>query len=1396
RRGGESAATAGAGPHAPSLLPYPPLRMITVQATEEDMAEIEELIAILDVPGSEKFETVTLANSDANAVAGTLEQMFAGASRGRGRGGATVGTTGPRFIGEDGGNVLFFSAPLGMHDDIRDAIKTIEESGQEATTPRPIILEYATPTDVASAIQDAYGGGGGSRGSRRSGRSGRTNARFTISGHDASKRLFVLTSDDETFADIERLAKSLDKPAEMGFEMRIIPFKHASARAVHEMLTKLVKDYLGRIRGSGGSVEPFAAEVDEKTNSMIILGGPTVFEFIQNAIAVVDIPANRPPKPGFLMIALKNADAQEVATNINNVWGKKKARAGEDPPHAEANRQLNILIVHGTEAQVSEIKTQFIDPLEEHKPPELLTETVTLQYAQAELVAESIQRIFEDKKRAFDAIKGRGFKVSPVEVTVVVTPDVNTNQVIIQASEKNMALAKARIVELDKEDIAANTATRMEVYRVKYADPNSVASIINQWAQARTQAGGRGGARRVAARDTVKAIAEPATQSVIVNASNSNHELVAQLLAELDDETFAKSRSRHVLTLKHASANDLANQFRAVFQQRGGRRRGDQGPAFVASPSLNAIVANLNEEELVEITELLAVLDAEPGLDAERTVEVYSLRYSDPGSINSVIMNMFRGDRRSQGSPAEQVTSAVDWGTRSVIVTASAKNHVVIAKLIEKTDVESTIAKRVHFVELSHANAQDVANAVNNVVRSRRRTQRGEVPVTVTPEMATNSLIIYASDEEMEDLRDLIEKIDVEPGIDTLRTMVAYSLKYADPNAIVNAINQTFRGGGRRTQPRPEEQVNVVNEWSTQSVIVTASAKNHEKIKKLIAEVDIEGPFKKETKLVTLKNANAQDIANTLSQIVRSRRRGRRGEQAITIVPDVGTNALVVFASQSEMEDLQPLIDSLDVKPDAARERKVQSFSLAYAHPGSVQQAINSLFRTTGRANPRDQVSAVPEWGGNGVIVSASPENMAKVAELIEQLDQRGDRQREVHVIQIEYADPGDVAQVLDEMYVRTQPRGRGQQEAPVTITALPGSKAVLVKAGGADLEQIMATIEKIDTEEVGGGGEIRVVTLLYSDAQEILTAIEEYLRKPNAASSRGGRGRRGGRRRVGGSGGELLGDVRLSLLTQSNSIVVSGDLDRVEDVEAQIIDMDEANKDFAKPKFIFLKHAKAVQIVPMVEQMVSGNTGSNRRGGRGSRGRGGATQGVTVMAHEMLNALIVRGGPADIANVEAIVEGLDVPEAKSLSTIKVIQVSAALNVTDLALQVEGVINDGQAALEDQYPGMTIGRIMITPDRRGSAVILAGSPALFSDAEQLIRELEGTGPKGGIKTIILDPPPGMSPEEFKTLLEQLTEDAGGGSGARRGSARGSRNTSRGRTGGRGGNRSSGNRRRR
>ncbi|MGD2107801.1 MAG: secretin N-terminal domain-containing protein [Phycisphaerae bacterium] len=1172
RRGGRDASSSGATGilTAPTFIPFPRLNMITVLALEDDFEEIDDIIARLDVKDDRQWEHVVLKHADAGAVADTLTQMFTGkrstpSRRGRPRRGTTTAgdETGPVFIGEEGSRMLIFTAPSNQRDLIDETIARLESEAEITDTVRVIPVLHAQASEVAEAIQTAYGGRGGSRGRRGGGQSGGT--QFTITGDDPSKTLFVV-ADDTMFAEIESLVESLDKPREIGFEFRIYPLKYADARQVHTLMTKLIADYMRRM-GRGANIEAFSVEVDDKANAIIALGGPAVFGFIEENLAKVDVPAYAKSPPGFLMIHLQNGDATEVAQNINRLWSGRNLAQGEIPPTAEANRSLNMLIVRGTQAQLDEIKSEVIDPLEAQEALKLQTETITLEFAEPEAVAESLNRIFEDKARAMKGL-GRGANVPPLDYTVVVTPVTDTKQVVVQASETNMQMVRQRVAELDREDIAAISATAMKIYAIKYADPNAVVNIINQWARSRSQTKGR-----QAPRDVVTAFAEQGTQSVVVSASESNHMIIKDLLDGLDDETVAtRQRGRHVLRLTHASAAEVANQFTQLFRQVTRRTRGDQGPAFVADAKTNSIVANVNDEELAEIEALLTEIDIESPLEAERVTEVYPLQYADPGSVNGVILNMFRWDVRSQPSPSQQVTSSPEWATQSVIVTAPAKTHAIIKAFIEKVDVESTLTKELHTYKLQHASADETARALQQVYRGQRPT--------------------------------------------------------------------------------------------------------------------------------------------------------RRGEQAVQITPDVASNSLLISATRDEMLELTVLIESLDVEPDLTGMQQVKSFHLNNADPYIAQEAITRLFR--GGRSPRDQVAAIGDHETSSVVVSASPANLKRIEAFLEEFDSETSAEEQVHVVTLENADAESMSRTLTEVFIRSAARPRGGPQ-PISISAVGGSKALLVKCNEQDFADIDAAIKELDSEAAAGAEEVRVVTLLYGDATEMQRAMEQALQKPS------------------GRGKELVGNIKLAPLASSNAMLVSGSLERVNDLEEQIHKLDEAAKDQTEPQLIPLKHVTAGQILPTLQEAIVEAKGRTMKGQRTP----------VITADESQKNLIVSAGRADLSAIQSLVEKLDTEEAAGGTNFRIVQLAPGVNVTEMAETVESVINNGASARATSGKGRRdVPSITVTPDRRTISLVFAGSPELFDDAEKLAREMEEMGPMSGrsMAVITIDTVPA---DELTSLIERL-----------------------------------------
>ena len=148
---------------------------------------------------------------------------------------------------------------------------------------------------------------------------------------------------------------------------------------------------------------------------------------------------------------------------------------------------------------------------------------------------------------------------------------------------------------------------------------------------------------------------------------------------------------------------------------------------------------------------------------------------------------------------------------------------------------------------------------------------------------------------------------------------------------------------------------------------------------------------------------------------------------------------------------------------------------------------------------------------------------------------------------------------------------------------------------------------------------------------------------------------------------------------------------------------------------------------------------------------------------------------------IEAIVAKLDTEEAGDKPNYRVIRVATGINVEDLAEKIETTINEGVAAQQGSSGGRSgrqMAGITVTSDRRTNSLMVAGTPTLFDEAEQLARAMEEMGPAGGSQMRIIKLR-GTPSDEVIRLIEQLKGEESGsskksGSSRRRSSSGGSR----------------------
>ena len=161
-------------------------------------------------------------------------------------------------------------------------------------------------------------------------------------------------------------------------------------------------------------------------------------------------------------------------------------------------------------------------------------------------------------------------------------------------------------------------------------------------------------------------------------------------------------------------------------------------------------------------------------------------------------------------------------------------------------------------------------------------------------------------------------------------------------------------------------------------------------------------------------------------------------------------------------------------------------------------------------------------------------------------------------------------------------------------VLANPGANSVVVADFSDNLARIRALIGRIDVDRTG----FEVVTLQNSSAREIAAVLQSVLAPP------------------GGQPGQ--GMVTVTPVESSNSIVLRGDPSAMARIRPLIEDLDRRAESADDVKVIFLQHANAEALLPVLQQIVGQQVtaaSANAEPASASRGGSGETAAAVVPA-------------------------------------------------------------------------------------------------------------------------------------------------------------------------------------
>lgn len=544
---------------------------------------------------------------------------------------------------------------------------------------------------------------------------------------------------------------------------------------------------------------------------------------------------------------------------------------------------------------------------------------------------------------------------------------------------------------------------------------------------------------------------------------------------------------------------------------------------------------------------------------------------------------------------------------------------------------------------------------------------RGEVSVESVPDLGV--LILRGNDQDVQAVLDVIRTLEnlsagQQPVIELLR------LEHVDSTALSELLTTLYEQLARvrnRGEDAPT-RISVLPVVKPNAVLIVAPEGEIDSVLDLASELDQPVDPTKEFEVFPLRNANAEQAAETITEFYTE---PTGLEPRVTVVPDIRTNSLVVSARPRDMEEISSLVRRIDSNESGAVSR-LKVYPLKSAAAEELAEVINTAIQSVlnpAAAQTQGQALAGGAAGAGG---EAAQQLRAAKSAVLEFLDASGDS-----------------PQLL-----------RSGLLADVRVTADPRTNSLLVSAGEQSLPLIDALINQLD-RPAAAVSEIKVFSLENSDAASVVELLDGLFGTDEADSD----DLTPGVQLAGAAGdGSSLIPLRFGVDVRTNSVIATGSGDALRVVEAILLRLDESDVRNRQTTVVKLKNAPADQVaealtnlltsqrelITIDEDLVSNTELLERE--------------IIVVPETVTNSLIISATPRFFEEVQRIVSKLD--EAPPQVIIQAMLVEVDLDNADefgieLGLQDSTLFDRSVTTAEDL---LTLTETVTAPDAQGRLV--------------------------------------------------------------------------------------------
>ena len=489
---------------------------------------------------------------------------------------------------------------------------------------------------------------------------------------------------------------------------------------------------------------------------------------------------------------------------------------------------------------------------------------------------------------------------------------------------------------------------------------------------------------------SVKIIFDEQTGKLIAIGDPADVEIVNQTLRQIEAQLKEEERVPERITLRISKSEEIVESIRQIYDQ----NYSSKGKAeIIPLKDPNALLVFGSKGAIEAVQEIINAIEADLEPEDAKDFASFNLKFLSAADAKRRLDDFFSNGDNAEGFPVRAFTVVADYRSNVVVVRGNAQILQQAKLLIEAIDIDDQAlsTKSVRVFQLQNAIASDLAiilqDAINGALKNvaqpiQSNAQGGGItpaqpgqdgnefssettpsklqlqtigpngkPITsgllfdvrVTPDAASNSLIVKGPASAMPLVAELIKQLDRLPNAETV--LKVFQIVNGDAEQLLTMLQSIFgvddaagnqnQVGGLAELPLQTASTSpgsaLVNlqfaiDQRTNSIIATGPVGDLQVVEDLLNRLDEDLRSRRQTIVYRLSNSNVLDVEEALTNLLDSRAeilgedpRAAGGavlaDQEIVIVPELGSNSLIISSLPENFPEIENIIKRLDRRP-------------------------------------------------------------------------------------------------------------------------------------------------------------------------------------------------------------------------------------------------------------------------------------------------------------------------------------------------------------------------------------------------------------------------------------------------------------------------------------------------